>query len=177
MKRRQFIKASIVSGSSIIGLGGGAYLIIDEVDKNELTIKSALKKLNTLSDTDIKSSGEWNLYQIFTHCAQSVEYSMSQFPLHKSDLFKSTVGKLAFSLFSSKGKMTHKLSEPIPGAPLLIKNEDVTIALNRLKKSLKDFNEYKGSIAPHFAYGKLTKKEFEIAHVMHLNNHLQEIIN
>ena len=71
--------------------------------------------------------------------------------------------------------MTHDLSDPIPGAPSLTSSMDVAIALNRLKKSLIDFDNYLGPIAPHFAYGELTKKEFELAHVMHLYNHLQEI--
>ena len=60
--------------------------------------------------------GEWEPAQIFTHCAQSVEYSISEFPVHKSNIFKISVGKLAFS---SKGRMTHGLSEPIPSAPKL----------------------------------------------------------
>lgn len=175
MKRRQFIKASIVSGGAVIGLGGGAFLLIDETNEDQLTIDFALKKLDALSHTNLINLGEWNSYQIFTHCAQSLEYSMSQFPLHKSSFFKNTIGKLAFSLFSSKGKMTHDLSEPIPGAPSLTSSMDVSIALNRLKKSLIDFEKYLGPIAPHFAYGELTKKEFEMAHVMHLYNHLQEI--
>ena len=167
MKRRQFIKTSIVSGGAIIGLGGGALLLIDGTNEDQLTIDFALKKLDVLSHKNLINLGEWNSYQIFTHCAQSVEYSMSQFPLHKSSFFKNTIGKLAFSIFSSKGKMTHDLSDPIPGAP--------SLTLNRLKKSLIDFDNYLGPIAPHFAYGELTKKEFEMAHVMHLYNHLQEI--
>ena len=56
------------------------------------------------------------------------------------------------------------------------KNVESIIALNRLKKSLIDFDSYQGKLAPHFAYGELTKDEYEAAHVMHLYNHLQEII-
>jgi hypothetical protein len=175
MKRRQFFKASLASGAAIIGLGAGTFLIIDEYDKNSLTIDFALKSLDTLFNENINNLGEWDPAQVFAHCAQSVEYSMSQFPEHKSNLFKSTIGKLAFSVFSSKGKMTHALNEPIPGAPTLNKNADVLIALNRLKKSLIDFDNYQGTLAPHFAYGELTKDEYEAAHVMHLYNHLQEI--
>jgi hypothetical protein len=100
---------------------------------------------------------------------------MSQFPEHKSSVFKSTVGTLAFSIFSSKGKMTHGLNEPIPSAPPLTKSSDPTIALNRLKKSLIEFDSYQGTLAPHFAYGELTKSEYEKAHLMHLYNHLQQI--
>ena len=175
MKRRQFMKASLASGTAIIGIGAGTFLLIDENDKERLTIAFALKSVDSLFHENTTNLGEWDPSQIFTHCAQSVEYSMSQFPEHKSTLFKHTLGKLAFSVFSSKNKMTHVLNEPIPGAPLLNTNADVITALNRLKKSLTDFDNYQGKLAPHFAYGKLTKDQYEAAHVMHLYNHLQEI--
>jgi hypothetical protein len=175
MKRRQFMKASLASGAAIIGIGAGTFLLIDENDKERLRIAVALKSLDSLFNENITNLGEWDPSQIFIHCAQSVEYSMSKFPKHKSILFKSTIGKLAFSAFSSKNKMTHALNEPIPGAPLLNTNVDVITALNRLKKSLTDFDNYQGKLAPHFAYGELTKDQYEAAHVMHLYNHLQEI--
>jgi hypothetical protein len=100
---------------------------------------------------------------------------MSSFPEHKSQLFKNTVGKLAFSLFSSKGKMTHNLSEAIPGSPPINSMLDAKEALNHLKNVLIEFDHYKGELSPHFAYGELTKSEYEIAHVMHLYNHLKEV--
>jgi hypothetical protein len=175
MKRRQFIKASLASGVVIIGAGAGTFLLVEEVSQDYLTIDFALKKLDELSNENLLSLGEWDPYQIFTHCAQSVEFSMSQFPEHKSSFFKNTVGTLAFSIFSSKGRMSHGLNEPIPSAPKLTKNLDSMIAINRLKKSLIEFNHYQGTLAPHFAYGELTKDEYEKAHLMHLYNHLQQI--
>ncbi len=175
MNRRQFIKVSLVSGVAVIGVGAGAFQLVEESSKESLTIGFALKKLDELSKTRVKSLGEWDASQVFTHCAQSVEFSMTGYPEHKSSVFKSTVGPLAFSVFSSKGKMTHGLNEVIPSAPALTKNIDSMIALNRLKKSLIDFNNHQGTLAPHFAYGVLTKDEYEKAHLMHLYNHLQEI--
>ncbi|MDX2367160.1 MAG: DUF1569 domain-containing protein [Colwellia sp.] len=175
MKRRQFVKASLASGAAIIGIGAGTFMLIDEISQDNLTVDFALKKLDELSNKNLQSIGEWDPYQIFTHCAQSVEFSMSQFPEHKSSFFKSTVGKLAFSIFSSKGKMTHGLNEPIPSAPKLTKSSNSIMALNRLKKSLIEFERYQGALAPHFAYGELTKDEYEKAHLMHLHNHLQQI--
>ena len=175
MKRRQFIKSSLASGVVIIGAGAGTFLLVEEVSQDYLTIDFALKKLDELSNENLLSLGEWDPYQIFTHCAQSVEFSMSQFPEHKSNFFKNTVGALAFSIFSSKGRMIHGLNEPIPSAPKLTKNLDAMIAINRLKKSLIEFNHYQGTLAPHFAYGELTKDEYEKAHLMHLYNHLQQI--
>jgi hypothetical protein len=175
MKRRQFIKASLVSVGAIASISAGAYAVIEERDRDSLTIDFALKTLNGLSHKNIRSIGEWKLSQIFTHCAQSVEYSMSQFPVHKSPLFKGTIGQLAFTLFLSKGQMTHALNEPIPGASPLTGSVDPSVALNRLKKSLIEFDNFQGALAPHFAYGELTKNEYEIAHVMHLINHFKEV--
>lgn len=175
MKRRQFIKASLVSVGAVASISAGSYVLIEEKNKDSLTIDFALKTLNELSHENIRSIGEWNSSQIFTHCAQSVEYSMSQFPVHKSPLFKGTIGQLAFTLFFSKGQMTHALNEPIPGASSLTGLVDLSVALNRLKKSLIEFDDFQRALAPHFAYGELTKNEYEIAHVMHLFDHLQEL--
>ncbi|MFT5839515.1 MAG: hypothetical protein ACI9UT_002018 [Flavobacteriales bacterium] len=175
MKRRQFIKASIGCGMVVGLIGGGVAWFSISSNKGPLTVDAALAKLKSLYNRPVLNTGEWDVYQIFSHCAQSVEYSMIGFPEHNSDLFKKTVGQAVFSIFSSKGKMTHSLSEPIPGAPDLAKGKDVKIALNRLEKSLVAFKQYEGKLLPHFAYGELSKKEYEVAHVMHLYNHLQEI--
>lgn len=175
MNRRQFIKASVVISGTVAVTGSGALLWLDGVDNTHLTIESALNNLDVLANQKIVSQGSWDLYQIFSHCAQSVEYSMTAFPEHKSSLFKRTGGKGAFSLFSVIGQMSHGLSEPIPGAPAIHTNSDTVTALNRLKRSLIEFSSYQHKLAPHFAYGELTKREYEVAHVLHLYNHLEEI--
>ncbi len=175
LERRQFLKSSVVTGIAITGIGSAAFYSIDEIDKNTLTVSAAIKTLNNLPIQTLESSGQWSVYQIFSHCAQSIEFSMSAFPQHKSRLFKRTLGHFAFRAFESKGQMTHSLNEPIPGAPVITESFDPIMALNRLIQSLIDFDNYHQDLAPHFAYGELTKREYEIAHVMHLNNHLQEI--
>jgi len=175
MNRRQFFKGSLIVGGSIVGVGTGVIALIKVTNGLDLKIAAALKRLELLSDKKLVHTGKWDIYKIFMHCAQSVEYSMLKFPEHKSSFFKNTVGTLAFSIFKSKGKMIHGLSEPIPGSPSIKSNLDTKEALNHLKKALIDFENYKGKLAPHFAYGELTKSEYEIAHVMHLYNHLEEI--
>tara|TARA_R110000744_G_scaffold262275_4_gene376854 strand:- start:16120 stop:16650 length:531 start_codon:yes stop_codon:yes gene_type:complete len=172
MNRRKFILGSIASG---VFIGSGAVWFGIEQNQESLDISFLLVQLDKLMEQNPVAIGEWDLYQVFTHCAQSVEYSMSGFPEHKSDFFKSTAGKAAFFLFSEKRKMTHALNEAIPGAPLLSKQGNIIDAFERFKKSLIDFKEYNGVLAPHFAYGQLTKSQYEAAHVMHFNNHLQEI--
>ena len=180
MQRRQFLKSTL-AGGVVLGVGGiGALWLSQRSDPTRLNIAAVLNQLDTLTEVSdetlaILSTGEWNMAQVFTHCAQSVEYSMKGFPEHKSQVFQQTVGHLAFSAFMFKGTMTHNLSEPIPSAPTLEIKEDVRDALTRFKYSLKRFQKYNGGLAPHFAYGLLTKSEYEIAHAMHWYNHLDEI--
>lgn len=71
--------------------------------------------------------------------------------------------------------MSHNLAEPIPGAPSLANETDVTIALTRLRKSINDFELAREPLQPHFAYGHLSKPEYERAQTMHLANHFSVI--
>ncbi|MCJ8272499.1 MAG: DUF1569 domain-containing protein [Psychrosphaera sp.] len=172
MTRRRFLKLTAATGA-VIALGGAVY--VSTKDTSGLTLQNAINELDKLATQSMSSTVDWDPAQIFNHCAQSVEYSMTGYTEHKSALFKSTVGVLAFSIFSGKGTMNHGLSEPIPGAPLLPAQQDLQQALARLKQSLLDFDRFDGEYAPHFAYGKLTKQQYTAAHVMHINNHMQQI--
>ena len=79
MNRRKFIKATVGSGVAVGLVGGVVWFSIDE-NTEPLTIDAALCILKSLSSQPISHLGEWNPTQIFNHCAQSVEYSMSGFP-------------------------------------------------------------------------------------------------
>ncbi|MEM7796415.1 MAG: DUF1569 domain-containing protein [Cyanobacteria bacterium P01_C01_bin.118] len=141
-----------------------------------LTIASALDKIDILNDRlPLRSTGEWRPYAILIHCAQSVECSMLGYPIQQHEIYKATIGKLAFSLFSTLGYMKHPLDEPIPGAPELESRGNLGQALTRLRKAYVDFEHYTGPLAPHFTYGELPKSDYTRAHVMHLNNHLEEL--
>lgn len=66
---------------------------------------------------DVRSSATWTWAQTLEHCAQSIEYSMTGYPELKSKVFRSAIGPAALEFFSWRGRMTHDLAEPIPGAP------------------------------------------------------------
>lgn len=174
MNRRRLITLSASAGLAI-GLGAGYRWLQPDPNAKPQTIDAALLQLDFLEGEDLISIGQWNPYQIFTHAAQSIEYSMTGYPEQKSDLFKNTAGRVAFSVFESRGKMSHSLSEAIPGAPALAASGDTTAALQRLRSAFLDFSGYEGKLQPHFAYGQLSKKDYAAAHVLHLNNHLDEI--
>jgi Protein of unknown function (DUF1569) len=132
----------------------------------ELTQLEAAKKLD--------SSSTWNWAQTLDHCSQSIEYSMSGFPQPKPAIFQRTVGSAAFGYFAWRGHMTHDLAEPIPGAPSLSPDSAPEVALARLRASIAGFQQWPKTLKPHFAYGELDKKRYELAHAMHLASHLSQ---
>ncbi|MFM6990747.1 MAG: DUF1569 domain-containing protein, partial [Rhodoferax sp.] len=69
--------------------------------------------------TQVSSSTAWKISAVLEHMAQSVDMSMDGFPEPKSALFQATLGSAAFAVFRLRGKMSHGLTEPIPGAPAL----------------------------------------------------------
>jgi hypothetical protein len=123
---------------------------------------------------EIGSGATWTWAQTLEHCAQSIEYSMGGFPESKSRLFQSTIGVAALGVFSWRGRMTHDLAEPIPGAPSLTVASVPEVALARLRASIASFRKWSNPLQPHFAYGALDKKAYELAHAMHLANHLSQ---
>ena len=120
----------------------------------------------------LTSAAAFTWPQTLVHCAQSIEFSMSGFPQPKSQLFQRTAGAAAFGVFAWRGRMTHDLAEPIPGAPVLDAKLESAQALERLHAAITSFQHWSAPLQPHFAYGLLDKKEYELAHAMHLANHL-----
>lgn len=178
MNRKEFI---FKIGTIILVLNFTKKIFAEEVNKSMdrelrfVNLDEALKEIKLLESKRIKISGEWNLSQVASHLAQSIEYSMNGFPELKNAIFRFTVGKIAFSVFSSKGYMSHDLNAPIPGATELDKDIDVKLSFQRLYKAIDDFKNFQSELKPHFAYGNLTKSEYEKAHAMHIANHLSFI--
>ncbi len=137
-----------------------------------MSLNDALRELDRLAKAVVLKPGAvWTWPQTLIHCAQSIEYSMTGFPQAKSPIFQRTIGAAAFSVFSWRGRMTHDLAEPIPGAPSLDASVDAASAMARLQRAVHDFGSRKEPLRPHFAYGELSKSEYEHAHAMHLANH------
>ena len=143
--------------------------------------------MNTLADClawldnierapSVKTTGAWPLSAVLEHCAQSVEMSIDGFPQAKGELFQKTVGKAAYGVIRSRGKMSHGLAEPIPGAPALAAGADWRPAAVRLRQAIVRFESHAGPFRPHFAYGALSKADYALAHSMHIANHRDEVV-
>jgi hypothetical protein len=141
------------------------------------TLDDSLRWLDRLEKApQAKAIGAWPLGAVLEHLAQSVEMSMDGFPQAKGALFQKTAGSAAFAVFRWRGRMSHGLAEPIPGAPALAGGADWHGAALRLRQAMMRFNSYTGPLKPHFAYGPLSRTDFALAHNMHITNHQDEIL-
>lgn len=173
MNRRKFA-SYVVSGAFLGVVGGGYYWLNAPRDQSALGLDLMLDKLGNLARAPLEMTGDWDAARTFSHLAQSVEFSMAGYPEPKSTLFQNTAGKLAFRVFNARGAMSHGLNEPIPGETIDTSAETLA-ALDRLRDSLMTFRSYEAELKPHFAYGALSKDDYAIAHVLHINNHLEEL--
>jgi hypothetical protein len=114
----------------------------------------------------------WNLSQTVQHCAQTIDYSVTGYPKLKPRPFRVTVGALAKRTFLRRGATRHSLGAEIAGAPPLDPALAVSEAVTRLTDAVELFSGYRGSHAPHPAYGVCTHEEYAALHAMHLVEHL-----
>lgn len=71
--------------------------------------------------------------------------------------------------------MSHNVTEPIPGAPAIAPDMALGAATKRLHAVIAVFEEDRGPLRPHFAYGDLSRPDYTAAHVMHLANHFSRV--
>lgn len=175
MNRRSTIKLITASGL-IAAVGGGYFWLKRPREHSELALDKTVEKINGLP-SNVNTVGAWNAARTFNHLAQSIEFSMTGYPVPKSAMFQNTVGQLAFNVFQARGQMSHALDEPIPGETIAATSTAELAARERLLKALANFDNFDGELQPHFAYGKLNKSQYAIAHSMHVNNHFEEFRN
>ena len=172
MERRKFVK--YLGTGAFLGIaGGGTYWLTAPREHAHLSLDLMLDHLDQLAKAPPAKLLGWDAARTFHHLAQSVEFSMAGFPEAKSALFQNTVGRLAFSVFSARGSMSHGLTEVIPGETVVAAG-DIQDGIKRLKTSLLVFKSHEQALQPHFAYGTLSKPDYAIAHALHINNHLEE---
>jgi hypothetical protein len=136
------------------------------------SLREAEQQLRALDPASLRSPpGAWTPAQVLQHCAQSIEYSLTGYPVHRAKLFRATVGRLALRKFLGQGYMSHALDGPIPGAPAL-SGGPVADALARLLGAIAALDAHPGPLADHFAYGPVTREQYARVHAMHVADHL-----
>lgn len=112
------------------------------------------------------------LHQVLLHCAQSIDYSLGGFPQMKPKLVRATVGRLVAGRFLSRGRMSHNLAAPVPGAPAIPAQGELDRAWQMLLDALDRFERHTGPMHDHFIFGRLSKDDFARLHAMHIADHL-----
>jgi hypothetical protein len=169
MRRRHFV-------TSLPFLLGGSWAARASDAAPAGTLDEALRWLDALEPraAAVRTTGAWPLATVLQHLAQSIEMSLDGYPEPRGALFQHTVGAAAFGYFKWKGRMSHGLAEPIPGAPAL-PAADAPAGAQRLRLAIARFQRHQGPLKPHFAYGALAKPDYAIAHALHIANHRDEI--
>jgi hypothetical protein len=115
----------------------------------------------------------WTIGEVLAHSAQSIEYSLTGFPKLKSGLFRATIGPLVKRKFLRAGRMSHGVTNPIPGAPPISRTISFDDGRARLRAAIAAFRAHDGALPPHFAYGACTKDEYAVLHLLHVEDHLR----
>ena len=169
--RRQVL--AILVRASVVSVVAGASACSAKEGLRFSSLRMAQEWLSKWPDQGIlQSANTFSWAQTLNHLSQSIEYSMTGYPEPKSPLFQMTAGTLAFNAFAWRGQMTHNLSEPIPGAPALDPGADPKHSMERLMGAIAAFHSWSGPLQPHFAYGELDKPSYDLAHAMHIANHV-----
>ncbi len=165
MNRRTFIFSSV----AVVGLS--AVLVHHKAGAYQANLTQLMQRLEAFKGQSLRSDTPWTASQVFQHLAQSVEGSLHGFAQLKPAWFRASIGPMALAVFQARGKMSHPLDEPIPGAASLDPTVAADAALDRLLASLTALQQ--ASIThPHFAYGDLTVAQAMAAHQLHIEQHL-----
>ncbi len=173
LPRRHFLATTVAPAAAFGTLGtAGCQSSTRLRDLRFATLSEAQREMDRLASlADREQTAAWTWPATLTHGAQSIRFALTGYPQAKPELFQRTVGRAALQVFAWRGQMSHDLSEPIPGAPALNAQADPHAALAELHQAIDDFHRHTGPLQPHFAYGRLSKADYELAHAMHLANH------
>lgn len=175
MSRKTFLKlsvgvAAITTFGAVTGCAqSGRRLKFSSI--NDILKELALIEAN-LSTVEMQQ--EWSLYKVLNHVAQSMEYSMTGYP-QVDPPAQQAVAKIAFEGFKTQGYMTHDLAAPVPGAPEIPDSGPIDLAFERLRNACSDFQNFTGTLHPHFSYGDLSYEDWELAHAFHVANHFSNL--
>jgi hypothetical protein len=177
-RRRVLLRAG---GLAAVGVAGGAAYVASHRDHplaapQFADMATARRTIEQLRNAPMKTSTGWDLPRVLHHAAQSIHGSIDGYPQLKPAWFRASAGSAAFAVFSARGRMSHGLDEPVPGMPSLADGLALGPAIGQALDALDRFERHTGPLAPHFAYGNLSKADYARAHLMHLANHWDLVV-
>lgn len=174
MSRKSFLRLS-VGVAAAAGLGtlsgcsnNGRGLRFGDLNEALIELAQIENNLDTL-----EMQQEWSLYKVLNHLAKTCEGAMFGFP-ETDPPAQQAVQYIAFQAFVAQGYMSHNLTAPVPG-PEIADDGPLPEAFERIRNAISDYQNFTGELFPHFAYGKLNYREWELANAFHMADHFSSL--
>lgn len=110
------------------------------------------------------------------HCAQSIDCSIDGYPKPAIWPIRALIGPRVLKRFLAQGFMRHDTNAPVPGVAPPDPALSSADGLAKLEAAITRFRGHTGPLAPHFAYGPVSKSAYEAVHAMHVANHLDALL-
>lgn len=137
-----------------------------------LNLEEMKRELLKLREVEFKSYGTLSPYQIFIHCAKTIEYSMIGYPKMSPTIVRNTIGKVRIKKRLKRQKMKHKLDTDVPGSTVTPDDGSTDEGIEMLLEMIHKFQNFKGTLQPHYQFGNLTKEQYASYFCIHIRNHL-----
>lgn len=140
-----------------------------------LSLEDAKQELLRLKQSKNVNTPNWDISEICQHCAQTINYSITGYPVMKAPFIRNTIGKIAYRKFKRQGFMSHSLTAHVPGGDQLEVELSPQNSIQKLLDTIETFQKYTGALKPHLLFGNLTKAEYDQYFAMHIADHLNEL--
>lgn len=140
-----------------------------------LSLEDAKQELLRLKQSKTVNTPNWDISEICLHCAQTINYSITGYPVMKSPFIRNTIGKIAYRKFKRQGFMSHSLTAHVPGGDQLEVELSPQDSIQKLLDTIETFQNYTGALKPHLLFGNLTKAEYDQYFAMHIADHFSEL--
>lgn len=139
------------------------------------TISSLSQAREIVANTNldmILEKEEWSGYKTLVHCAKTIQYSMTGYPVLKPYFIRITIGKIVIHKFLKQGYMKHSLSADVMGSPPVEDNGTTESGKIILLEAIDKFLAYQETLHPHLLFGKINKKQYDNYFALHIGDHL-----
>jgi hypothetical protein len=115
-------------------------------------------------------AGNWGLAQVCEHLALALGAMMAGFPRRFPRWVRWVGGPVVRVWVFATGRFPAGLPMPTGTAPPAAPDEDA--AVRHLREALERFARFDGPLAPHPAFGRLSRRQWERLNLIHCAHHL-----
>ncbi len=119
-------------------------------------------------------AGKWGLAQVCEHLALALEAMMTGFPRPFPWWVRWLGGPVVRAWVFATGRFPAGLPTPAGVAPAA--DVDEGAAIHHLLEALERFTRFDGPLAPHPAFGRLSRRQWERLHLIHCAHHLSFLL-